>query len=388
MKLLKLVFKNAFRHKLRTYLTILGLAVTIMSFGIVRNILEVFSYSDSDLVPGHMICRHKTSVMQFLPMTHIDKIRQVDGVKYVTYSFWVGMKYGENPEDFFMRMAVDPENFALVRTDWRIPDESLDAFKAKINAALITPALALKKGWENGQKVTVGWDYSDQVSIDVEVAGQFEFKNEQNAQLEFMLIRADQFQKAAGASLSPEIEHQVGWIELIADPPKDAADVGMRVDSLFANSNYETKTESVNAYADQQVERFSTIINALRISSYLMIIVILLVLLNTMTMIARERISENAVLKTLGFRTGHLVLLNFGESMLVALIGAVVGGFLIWPGVMLFKQIMPFLQQVSWNWETLYWVGAAMLIIGVLASIAPIVKAVRTTIVDGLRTME
>ena len=388
MKLLKLIIKNAFRHKLRTFLTILGLAITIMSFGIVRNILAVFDYSSDDLVAGHMISRHKTSMMQFLPETHVEKMRAVDGVKYVTYSFWIGAKYGDDPEDAFMRMAVDAENFALVRTDWSVSDESLEAFKAQKNAAIITPALALKKGWEPGQKVTVGWDFSDQVSMDVEVVGQFEFKNEQNAQLEFMLIRSDLFQQAAGASVSPEMEHQVGWIELIADPPEDAAEIGLRVDSLFANSNFETKTESVNAYADQQIERFRTIITALEISSYLMIVVILLVLVNTMSMVARERISENAVLKTLGFRTSHLVILNFGESLFVAILGAILGSFLIWPGMFLFKTLMPFLQQVEWKWGTLIWVGPSLIMIGIFASIVPIIKAIRTTIVDGLRTLE
>jgi len=388
MKLLKLIVKNAFRHKLRTFLTILGLAITIMSFGIVRNILAVFDYSQDDLVAGHMISRHKTSMMQFLPYTHVEKMRHVEGVKYVTYSFWMGVKYGEDQEEFFMRMAVDPDNFALVRTDWRVPEESLEAFQKKKNAALITPALALKKGWEPGQKVTVGWDFSDQVSMDVEVVGQFELKNEQNAQLEFMLIRSDLFQQAIGASVSPELEHQVGWIELIADPPEDAAEIGLRVDSVFANSNFETKTESVNAYADQQIERFRTIITALEISSYLMIVVVLLVLLNTMSMVARERISENAVLKTLGFRTLHLVILNFGESLFVAILGAILGSFLIWPGMLMFKVLMPFLQQVEWKWGTLIWVGPSLIMIGIFASIVPIIKAVRTTIVDGLRTLE
>ena len=388
MKILKLIVKNAFRHKLRTFLTILGLAVTVMSFGIVRNILEVFNYSQDDLVPGHLISRHKTSMMQFLPITHLDKMRQVEGVEAVTYSFWLGAKYGDNPEEFFPRMAIDADNFHKIRSDWTVSDEDLKKFQAKKNAALITPALALDKGWEEGKQVTVGCDYLDNVQLDVEIVGQFEFNQEQQQQAKFMMVRGDLFRQSIGQNVSPELEHQVGWIELLADPPDEAAEVAARVDSLFMNSDYETKTESVNAYADAQIDRFKTIITALKVSSYLMIGVILLVLLNTMSMVARERISENAVLKTLGFRTGHLVFLNFGESMIVALLGAVLGAFLIWPGIIMFKQLMPFLQQVEYKWITLAWVGPALAIVGILASLVPILKATRTTIVDGLRTLE
>jgi putative ABC transport system permease protein len=388
MNLIKHIIKNAFRHKLRTILTILGLALTIMAFGIVRDILEIFNFSQDELVPGHLICRHKTSMMQFLPMTHLDKMRQVEGVKYVTYGHWVGVRYGEDPEGFFMRFAVDQDNFYKVRTDWLVSDEDLEAFRSQKNAALITPHLALDKDWKPGQHVTIGADFFENISLDVEVVGQMEFKSERNAEFDLMIIRGDLFRQALGANVSEELEHQVGWIELIADPPEDDAKIALRVDSVFANSDMETRTETVNAYANAQIDRYRTIITILRVSSYLMIVVILLVLLNTMSMVARERISENAVLKTIGFRTKHLVLLNFGESMFVALLGGILGAFLIWPGVVLFKVVMPFLQQVEYKWITLAYVGPALIIIGILASIVPIYKAVRTTIVDGLRTLE
>ncbi|MBD3217039.1 MAG: FtsX-like permease family protein [candidate division Zixibacteria bacterium] len=388
MKLLKLIVKNAFRHRLRTILTILGLAITIMSFGIVRNVLEVFSFSEDDLIPGHLITRHKTSMMQFLPYSHLDKMRQVEGVEAVTYGFWMGVRYGDDPEEFFARMAIDQDNFYKIRSDWITSEEDIEDFKTVKNAALITPALALKKDWEEGDVITVGCDYFETVSLDVEIVGQFEFAQEQNRQAEFMLVRGDLFRRAIGQEVSPEMEHQVGWIELLADPPDEATEIATRVDSLFMNSDMETKTEPVNAYANAQVERFRTIITALQVSSYLMIGVILLVLLNTMSMVARERINENAVLKTLGFRGKHLVILNFGESMFVALIGAVLGAALIWPGIKLFKTLMPFLQQVKFEWITVVWVIPAMIIVGILASLVPVIKATNTSIVDGLRTLE
>jgi len=388
MKLLKLIIKNAFRHKLRTILTILGLAITVMAFGIVRDILEVFNFSQDELVPGHLITRHKTSMMQFLPITHLDKMRQVEGVKYVTYGHWIGVRYGDDPEEFFMRMAVDPDNFYKVRTDWKIEDSALEAFRAQKNAALITPPLALAKDWKKGQQVTIGCDFFENISMDVEVVGQFEFKSERNAEFEFMIIRGDLFRQAMGTNVSEELEHQVGWIELIADPPEDDAQVAQRVDSIFANSDMETRTETVNAYANAQIDRFRTIITILQVASYLMIVVILLVLLNTMSMVARERISENAVLKTLGFRLRHLIAFNFGESIFVALLGGILGAFLIWPGIVLFKVVIPQLGEVEYKWITLAWIAPAVIGVGILASLAPIFKAARTTIVDGLRTME
>ncbi|NIP42545.1 MAG: hypothetical protein GWO41_09485, partial [candidate division Zixibacteria bacterium] len=331
MKFLKLIVKNAFRHRLRTILTILGLAITIMSFGIVRNVLEVFNFSEDDLVPGHLISRHKTSQMQFLPYSHLEKMRQVEGVKAVSYGLWMGVRYGDDPEEFFGRMAIDQDNFYKIRSDWQVSEEDIEDFKTTKNGALITPALALKKDWKEGDVITIGSDFFENISLDVEIVGSMEFKQEENRQAEFMFIRGDLFRRALGQNVDPEMEHQVMWIELLADPPEKSAEIAARVDSLFMNSDMETKTEPVNAYVTAQIDRFRTIITALKVSSYLMIGVILLVLLNTMSMVARERINENAVLKTLGFRAKHLITLNFGESLFVAILGAILGSTLIWP---------------------------------------------------------
>ncbi len=388
MKLIRLIIKNSFRHPLRTVLTVLGLALTITAFGIVRNILVLFDISRADLIKGHLITRHKTSLMQFLPESYKDRIAQVDGVKYVAYAHWVGSRYGESPEEWFGRMAVDPQHYFDIRTDMKMPEETLAKFKADKRGAVITPALALDKEWKEGDHVTFGADFFEGVTFEVNIVGEFELVNDEQNQAKFMIMRADYFTQRLGEAVSPDLDHMAGWFEELAANPDEGAEVAKRIDSLFANSDHETLTETVGEFASMQIDRFKTIIRALQVSSFLMIVVILLVLLNTMSMAARERISENAVLKTLGFRTSHLMLMNFGESLFVALMGGALGAFLIWPGIIVFKVAMGFFQQVKYQFDVLYWVAPAVILVGILASIVPIYKAVKTTIVEGLRTLE
>lgn len=389
MKLIKLMIKNAFRHPLRTILTVLGLALTITAFGIVRNILVLFDISRADLIEGHLITRNKTSMMQFLPEAYKDRIAHLDGVKYVAYAFWMGMQYGENQEEWFGRMAVDPEHYFDIRTDMRVPEETLKKFKEDKRAAIITPALALDKGWKEGDHVTVGSDYFTGVNFEINIAGEFELANDQENHAKFMIIRGDYFSQRLGEAVDPSMDHSAGWFEELAAKPDEAPEVAKQIDSLFANSDHTTLTETVKDFASNQVDRYRTIITALQVSSYLMIVVILLVLLNTMSMVARERIAENAVLKTLGFRTSHLTFLNFGESIFVALMGGALGAFLIWPGIKLFIAALGLFQrQLSYHFDVLYWVVPAVIIVGILASIVPIYRAVKTTIVEGLRTLE
>jgi putative ABC transport system permease protein len=388
MKLIKLIIKNAFRHPLRTVLTVLGLALTITAFGIVRNILVLFDLSRADLIEGHLITRHKTSLMQFLPESYKDRIAQLDGVKYVAYAHWVGTRYGDNAEEWFGRMAVDPEHYFDIRTDMKVPEETLQKFKTDKRAALVTPALALDKGWKEGDHVTVGADFFEGVSFEVNIVGNIEFVNDEENQAKFMMMRADYFAQRLGEAVSPELDHSAGWFEELAANPDEGPEVAKEIDSLFANSDHETLTETVGAFASMQLDRFRTIITALQVSSFLMIVVILLVLLNTMSMVARERIAENAVLKTLGFRTSHLTFLNFGESLFVALMGGALGAFLIWPGLKVFKVIIAAFQGMEYQFDVLFWVIPAVIIVGIVASIVPIYRAVKTTIVEGLRTLE
>jgi len=389
MRYIKIIVRNAFRHPLRTILTVLGLALTITAFGIVRNILFMFDLSRADILEGHLISRHKTSLMQYLPVAHKEKMEEVEGVKYVSYAHWVGVRYGDNAEDFFGKMAIDPEHYFDIRKDMSVSEDHLKEFQKNKTGCLITQGLALYMKWNIGDQVTIKSDYFENVEYKLTIVGILEFKQDEQQQAKFMMMRSDYFAEKLGQEVTSELDHSAGWFEILVDPPEDAGEVALRIDSVFANSPHETMTQTVDAFASSMyIDRFRTILTALQVSSFLMIVVILLVLLNTMSLVARERVSENAVLKTIGFRTSHLVFMNFGEALFVALLGGILGAFLIWPGLIMFKVALPMFQQMQYTFDILWWVIPVVLIVGLIASIVPIMRATRTTIVEGLRTVE
>ncbi len=182
---------------------------------------------------------------------------------------------------------------------------------------------------------------------------------------------------------------RVGWLIVQIDDPSQAAAISEQIDNLFANSLAETKTETEEAFTLSFIEMSGTIIFGLRIVSFLVIGIILLVLANTMAMTARERMNEYAVLKTLGFRPPHLIGLIFGESVLIAAFGGALGLILTSLTIPVLRSALSnFLPVIPFEGVTIVLAVIAAMVVGLLAAIFPTFKALRTTIVDGLRTID
>jgi putative ABC transport system permease protein len=179
----------------------------------------------------------------------------------------------------------------------------------------------------------------------------------------------------------------VGWYIVKIKDPAQAAAISEEVDAPFRNSSNSTKTETERAFTQGFISGFSSLLNAMNAVSYIIIGIIMLVLGNTMIMSARERTSEYAVLKTLGFSGGHLFGLIFGESLFISALGAGAGVLLTYPIVAGIEAVVPkgFFPYFFITPSTLIIAASAALLIGVAASIFPIQRALRTKIVDGLR---
>jgi putative ABC transport system permease protein len=169
--------------------------------------------------------------------------------------------------------------------------------------------------------------------------------------------------------------------------PNQASVVSENIDNMYKNSRAETKTETERAFQQGFVAASGAIIGAMNFMSFVIIGIIMLVLGNTMIMSARERTQEYAVLKTLGFSGGHLIAFIGGESMLIAVIGGILGLSLTFPLVDGIGMVIPkgFFPIFNIENSTLVLSGASALLVGVAASIFPIYKALRTSIVDGLQ---
>lgn len=383
MKILKIIFANALRHKLRTTLTILGIAIAVIAFGVLRTVVTVWDSSVDAAAANRLITRQAVSFIFPLPYAYKEKIKNVEGVKEVSFANWFGGVY-KDKNNFFTRMCVDADTYFDVLPEFIISPGELENFKKERNACVIGQEIAVQYNLKLGDQMVLEGDI---------FPGQWEFvvrgiykpknKNTDDTQMLFHWDYINERMKAE----APLRAGSVGWYIVQIENPNDAAEVSEKIDALFKNSSAETKTETEKAFTQGFVAASSAIITAMNFMSFVIIGIIMLVLANTMIMAARERTREYAVLKTLGFSAFHIIGLILGESLVIALIGGGIGIALTYPIVAGFEQAMPkgffpffYIEPIT----TILALSAAI-IIGILASIFPIQRALKTNIVDGFR---
>jgi len=384
MHYLKLVFKNIFRHKLRSLLTLAGLVVAILAFGLMQSVVNAW-YAGSEMASAQrLIARNATSLVFSLPIYYRDRIKTVEGVTAVSISNWFGGIYKDmTPTNFFAQFGVDHENFFDLYPEFKIRPEDLLAFKKDRRGALVGRLLADQHGFKVGDVVPVkgtiypgNWEFvvrgiyepKDETTITRQLYFHWDYLNEQVKKL------------------YPRRAEQVGvFVIQIADGSR-AAEISQAVDREFRNSLAETLTETEKAFQLSFIAQTETIIVAIRIVSFVVIVIIFAVVANTMAMTARERLAEYATLKALGFGPGFVAALIVGESLMITALGGVLGILATFPAAAAFKAAMGSLFPVfKVAPETVAMQAASALVVGLLAGLLPSIRAARVRIVDGLR---
>jgi putative ABC transport system permease protein len=384
MRVFKLIFKNALRHKLRTTLTMLGIAVALLAFGLIRTVISAWYAGVEASAQNRLVTRSAVSLIQPLPLAYREQLAKVPGVKSVGYANWFGAYYGD-PNNFFANFAVD-DVYLDMYPEFVVPPEQKAAYLKERNACLVGRKLAERFGWKLDQAVTLTgtiffgeWEFvirgiyaGAQTNVD-ETAFLFhwEYLNER--------IR----------ERSPSQADNVGWYMLLIDNDANPAAVSETVDAMFKNSYAETKTETERAFQQSFVSMSGAILLALESISGVVIFIVLLVLANTMAMTARERLAEYAVMKTLGFRPFHLIGLISGESVLIAM-----GGFAIGLALMVYvcngfatfitSNLGNFFPVFELKDITVILAFLSALLVGLFAAVFPAWRAVQMRIADGL----
>ena len=387
MKLIKIVLKNLFRHRLRTILTMLGIATAVMAFGLIRTIVGAWNAGVEASAANRMITRHSVSFIFPLPLPYRQQIGRIPGVGAVSWANWFGGVYGD-PNDFknfWPRFAVDPETFYDLYPEYQVPADQLAQFRKERNACVIGRKLAAQHGFEIGDVITMEgdifpgrWEWvvrgiytgRDQTVDETQMHFQWNYLYEQ--------VQARE----------PGRPVDAGWFILRVEPPDAMPRVATAVDAQFVNSRAPTTTETEKAFQQGFVAMSSAIITSLQVISLVIVGIILLVLANTIVMAVRERRREYAVLKTLGFSARHLVVLIFGESLVIAACGGLIGLALTFPMVAGFGKALPtFFPIINVAPLTIGLAFGAALVAGVVAALFPTTRVVRTPIVTGLRTV-
>ncbi len=154
MLFLKLLFRNTFRHKLRTGLTILGIAIAILAFGMLRTMITAWYAGVEASSAGRLVTRNAISLIFPLPLNYKDKIRQVSGVSIVSFGNWFGGIYIDE-KNFFANFAVEPKSYLELYPEFILPNAESDAFLRDRKGFIAGRKLAEKYGWKIGSTVTL-----------------------------------------------------------------------------------------------------------------------------------------------------------------------------------------------------------------------------------------
>ena len=382
MYILKILFRNTFRHKLRAFLTILGITVAILAFGLLRTFINAWYGGVEASSASRLVTRNSISLIFFLPLSYKDKIRQIDGVKTVSWGNWFGGIYIDE-KNFFANFAVDAKTYLELYPEYVLSPEEKNAFLRDRKAFVAGRKLAKRFGWKVGDTVTLrgtifpgNWEFV--------MRGIYRGRDENTDETQFFFHwdYLNEFIKKR----APSFADQAGWYMIGVTRPDRATEVALAIDKTFKNSLAETITETEKAFQLSFISMSETIIIAIQFVSFVVIIIIIAVVANTMSMTYRERIGEYAIFKTLGYRGWHIAGMVVGESMLITMIGCLFGIVLTFPVAKMVGSILSnYFPVFNVAEEAIYMDIIASIIVGLLAAIVPTWRAMKIRIADGLR---
>ncbi|HOD28329.1 MAG TPA: FtsX-like permease family protein [Syntrophales bacterium] len=382
MILLRILIRNAFRNRLRTGLTILGITIAILAFGLLRTVVSAWYAGVAASSATRLVTRNAVSLIFPLPLAYKDKIRQVDGVSHVSWGNWFGGIY-VSEKNFFANFCVDPQSYLALYPEYILSDRERKAFLSDRKGFVAGRKLADRFGWKPGDTVTLkgvifpgNWDFvlrgiyrgRDRTIDETQFLFQWEYLNETVRQR------------------YPSRADQVGFYMIGVASPERAVDVAGAIDRLFKNSLAETLTETEKAFQLGFIAMTEAIVMAIQLVSIVIIVIIMAVVANTMAMTTRERIGDYAILKTLGFGGRQIALLIFGEALVITGIGAAIGMALTYPAARAFGSTLSnFFPVFNVARETLWLDLGAALVVAVVAAVIPTQRAIGIRIADGLR---
>ena len=385
MLLARLVFLNIWRNRGRALLTLAGLVVAVLAFGLLSTVVRAWYSGAESASQARLITRSAVSLIFPLPLSYGDRIRQVDGVQAMSISRWFGGVYKDN-KNFFPQFAVDPESYFRIYPEYRLTDQEMSKFIRDRRSAVVGRRLADTYGFRVGDMITLKgqlfpgqWEFL--------IAGIYEGAEEKTDTNKMYFNWAYLNEEIKRRNLSRDAD-SVGVFITSVTGADQAAAVGLAIDGLFQNSPKETLTETEQAFQLGFVAMTEAIVVAIRAVSYVVILIIMAVMANTMSMTARERTGEYATLKALGFSPAFVAGLIAAESMLLAVIGGLIGIAVTYPLASLFHSATGTLfKSFVVSLETNAMQMVAALVTGVFAALWPAIKSYRIRIVEGLRAI-
>ncbi len=383
MKYLHLIWASLFRRKTRTVLTLVSIIAAFLLFGMLDAVRTSFSQAgQSANGAARLQTGSKLSFIQLLPMSLEDQMARIDGVKAVSYANWFGGAY-QDPKNHVFSFAVQP-NYLDLFPEIAVSDTERKAFAETRTGALIGERLAKQFNWKVGDRIplqsAIFPDRKGSKNWQFDVVGILHATDKKSGGFfdQMFLLNWKYFDDT-----TPYNQGQVGWYVTRLSDPSQADRVAKAIDALSANSDHETRTQTEQAATASWIKQLADI--GLIVGSIMGAVFFTLMLLsgNTMMQAVRERTSEIAVLKTIGFSSRSVLAMVLAESVLLLLLGGVVGlgiASVVIPVVSSATNLnMPQVGASSWALGV-----GLMTLIGLVVGALPAWTAMRLNIVDAL----
>lgn len=321
MSLAGLAARNVGRNLFRASLTIFGVAVAMLAFVLLRTVLSAWTIGASQAAQDRVATRHKVTFVMNIPKRYVDEIRQVPGVLAASHFNWFGGRLASDETAFFANMATEPQTFLQVYDEISLPEAQKQAWFEDRQGAIIGAQLATKYGWKIGDKVTlVGTIYPGQWQVMVRGIYTTTRKSIDQSTMYFNWKYMNE-----SPDVSAQMKDTIGWVISKVGSAADTPRVSRAIDNLFDARDIQTLSMSERALYASFMGMLAALLRTVDVVSFVIVLIMMLILGNTIAMGVRERTQEYGVLRAIGFRPGQLAGLVLGEAATVGLVGGLAG---------------------------------------------------------------
>jgi putative ABC transport system permease protein len=379
MKFLHFVWRNAVRNKRRAVLTVLSISIAIATIAILETIVVAFNAGADVADESRLVVRNATSLIFPLPLSYRQRIAAMKGVKSVAIANWFGGTYREK-KNFFAKFGVDAETYFAMYPEYGMPAEDYRAFLADQKGCVVGKKLANKFGFEVGKPIPIIGDiFPGDWQFNLRAIYQGTKPGADETIMFFHWKNLDE-------SLPKRRQGQVGFYVILLSNPSEAGRIAKAIDLEFENSPDQTLTETEKGFQQEFVKMMGNVQLLVRAIGSAVVFAILLVAANTMAMAARERTTEIAILKTIGFPNRLIGSLVLAEGLLLTLLGWAVGCGLAWWVCHGVERKFPTMFPVfPLKWTTVATALGVALVTGSLSGLFPALRAARSTVAGAMR---
>jgi putative ABC transport system permease protein len=376
MNNLTLMLANFRRKRIRKILTVCSFAMALFLFGILAIIYNAFYLPIEIAGSNRLIIQNKTSLIQPLPYSYYEKLKEIDGVDLVSHGSWFGGVY-QDEQNFFMQIAVDTDTWDKMFPEFIVSPEEWKAFVEDRQGCIVGQTIAERYNWKIGDRIPLknsifqgNWEFN--------VRGIYQGKraSDDTSQFWFHYKYLDEQTIFKG---------YVGWYYVHVNNPDRAAAVSNTIDDMFANSSFETSTDTEKAWLAAFIKQFGNIKILLLSVGGVVFFTLLLITGSNMAISIRERTSEIGVMKTLGFSGGRILFMILAESLVIAITGGGIGLIMAKLFAMQGDPTGGYLPAFFLSPMNILLGFSITAFIGLAAGIIPAVQSMRLKIVDALR---